>query len=89
MSRDHLDRASELLSETSNATSGDPSERLRKQADELADLATRDRGPDHGRLDRHMNILRQIKEDVDEEPASSIDDALEHITEYRKTVEGV
>ncbi|MDY6818974.1 MAG: hypothetical protein SVG88_09970 [Halobacteriales archaeon] len=90
MVRDELRKASETLSEAADRTDDETlREGLAKQADQLASLADRDRGPDHGRLDRHQQSLRELKAAADDETADRIDTANEHIVAYRKTVEGV
>ena len=89
MARDQLQRASDLLQEASETAEGEASERLRDQSDQLASLATRERGPDHGRLDRHLNTLRELTEESDGGVHDRIVEAREAVIEYRKTVEGV
>lgn len=93
MSRDHLETASELLADASDRAGGenddDLAERLQTQADAVLALANRDRGPDHGRLDRHMHALGELRDDASGDVADTIDRALDEVREYRKGVEGV
>lgn len=90
MPRDELQAASEALREAAAAVDDEETEeRVRRQSEEMADLATADRGPDQGRLDRHTNVLRDVVENTDGEARERIEAALEHVTEYRKTVGGV
>jgi len=88
MSQSKLREASEILRTASESIEGDPAERLRAQADALADHAGADRGPDHGQVARHQEKLREVKADagavVDE-----IDRAYALCNEYRETIEGV
>ncbi|MFC6938400.1 hypothetical protein ACFQE8_00295 [Salinirubellus sp. GCM10025818] len=90
MSREHLGRASDLLADAADGTSGEPADRLRAFADRLDRMAGGDRDPDHGRLATVLLKLEEIAEDVDDEGvAATIHEAREHVTEFRKTVEGV
>lgn len=89
MSRDELSRASELVEQAGGNTDGEPAERLAGFADQLETLATRERGPDHGRLARILTALEEIQADVDDETAETIAEARDAITEYRKGVSGV
>lgn len=88
MSQEKLREASDVLREASESTDGEASERLRTQADALAELADAKRGPDHGRVARHQQKLREI-----EATASEVGDGIERanalLDEYRETVEGV
>jgi hypothetical protein len=86
--RDELDAASTTLADA--ASDADPTvrDRLETQAEQLASLATADRGPDHGRLARHERALSEIADD-DPGVADAVDDALAHVRAYRETVEGV
>lgn len=90
MARESLERASEELRRASELVDGDVRQRLYDQSNQLANLATRDQAPDHGRLDRHMNALHQIAADLgDGDAADRVETARESVKEYRKTVEGV
>lgn len=89
MVRQQLREASELLREASERADDDLKERLYEQSDQLARLATRERDPDHGRLDRHMNALYEIAEETDGDLSTSVREARDAVGEYRKTVEGV
>jgi len=90
MVRDELQRVSERLREASEAADEDVvRDRLYDQSDEFARMATADRGPDHGRLARHENILAEIEKNGNETVGERIDAAKEAITEYRKDLPGV
>jgi hypothetical protein len=88
MSQEKLREASDVLREASESTGSEASERLRAQADALAELAGADRGPDHGRVARHQQKLREIERDASD-VGDSIDRANALLNEYRETVEGV
>jgi len=87
--RDELITASDALSEAADHASGDRSTQLTDVSETVADLAEREPGPDHGRLARIEYTLRELEESADEDVVDNVDDALSHIKEYRKTVEGV
>ena len=87
MVRENLADASDLLA--SVETTGDAAERLDGLAEQLETLATAERGPDHGRLARLQTALGEVKEQVDDDAAATIDEALEAIVAYRETVDGV
>lgn len=90
MTREELEAASEALHDASRATEDDAvASRLREQADQLARLAERDAGPDHGRLARHQHVLSDILEDAGAAARDDIEAAKAHISAYRETVEGV
>ncbi|MFK8214851.1 DUF7553 family protein [Haloferax volcanii] len=89
MTRAELERASNLLKEAAEATDGDVQERLYEQSDQLATLATREQGPDHGRLARHMTVLHDLAEDLDGDAAETVREARSEVLEYRKGVPGV
>lgn len=63
--------------------------RLREHAGQLTELAARDRGPDHGRLARHLHVLNEVATDAPDEAATEIERARALLTAYRETVEGV
>lgn len=87
MAHERLERASDELDAAADLADGDGRERLATQADHLAELA--ESGADHGRLARHENTLREIKADAGEDVADRIDAAMDAITAYRETIEGV
>lgn len=90
MVREELKAASEVLREAAELTQDETvEERVYNQSLELAELATADRGPDHGRLDRHRHILLDIRESADTEVAALVGEAMEHLRSYREGVEGV
>lgn len=80
--------ASEALREAATLASGERQERIESQAESIDDLADRDRGPDQGRLDRHMNAIRELSE-TDDEVAEQLGKAYEHLEQYRMGVGGV
>lgn len=90
MTREELQTASEELRKASeNATGAELQRRLHDQSTQFATLATADHGPDHGRLARHLNALKEMREEASEDVVAHIDAAEEAITAYRETVEGV
>ena len=89
MAREELQSASDELRAASESASGELQRRLYDQSNQLANLATGDRGPDHGRLDRHMNILRDLAEESDDDVGARVESALNYVREYREGVEGV
>jgi len=89
MNRDELERAAALLEEAAEDAADEAAEAIRTQAEQLRSLVERERGPDHGRLDRHQQALRDIEASVDENVSERIDEANALITEYRMTLEGV
>lgn len=86
---DHLRRASEELRAAAEAAEGDARQRLHEQSEALADLAARERGPDHGRLARHERAIEDAAADAGETVTDHVEAALEAIHAYRETVEGV
>lgn len=92
MAIEELREASDAL-ERAAADADDPElrERLERQADQLADLAgrERDRGPDHGRIARHQGALRDIRDAAGGALDDAIDEANDRLNAYRETVEGV
>lgn len=89
MTREELSEASEILAAAADDVGGEAGDRLQEQARQLDDLAERERGPDHGRLDRHQQALRDVKAEVDDDVASRIDEANDLINAHRETLEGV
>jgi hypothetical protein len=89
MPRAELAEAAEILERAAADADGEAAEALRSQAEQLNALAERDRGPDHGRLDRHQQALRDVKADVDDAVANRIDEANDLIVTYRETLPGV
>lgn len=87
--RQHLHEAADLVTAAASAANGDAAERLENLADEIQKAADRSHGPDHGRLARLLTALEEVKPQVDEETADTIEAARDHLTEFRKTVEGV
>lgn len=88
MDLEKLREASNVLREAADSVGGTAGEHLRTQADELGNLADRERGPDHGRVARHQQKLRDIKED-EPSAADAVKAANKRLNEYRETVEGV
>lgn len=87
MAHEQLQRANEELTAAAELADGDERDRLERQAEQFANLA--ETGADHGRLARHENALREIKAVTSEEVDDRIDAAMEAITAYRETIEGV
>lgn len=90
MEREELADASEELKQVSGRVDdGEVKERLENQAGQLRELAAADRDPDHGRLDRHMHALSDLRGQVDGDLAERIGHARDSVRAYRETVEGV
>ncbi|MGM0592198.1 MAG: DUF7553 family protein [Halobacteriota archaeon] len=89
MTREQLQSASDEARQAAELADGDVQQRLYDQSDQLATLASADRDPDHGRLDRHMNILAEIAGHVDDEVAERVTAARDSVSAFRETVEGV
>ncbi|CQH62417.1 uncharacterized protein HHUB_3753 [Halobacterium hubeiense] len=91
MVREDLRAASDHLRAASVAADDpDDEQRLYEQSDALAELATADSGPDHGRLARITHALDDLADAVDDEDArESIADAKASVEAYRETVDGV
>ncbi|MFC6827093.1 DUF7553 family protein [Halopelagius fulvigenes] len=89
MAHEELQTASDELRAAAEAASGDLQSRLYDQSNQLADLAAAERGPDHGRLARHMNALTEIAEETDGEVKERVESAYDHVKEYRSGVSGV
>lgn len=90
MAREKLQEASDLLRSAAESTDDEQlQQRLHGQSSQLADLATADRGPDHGRLARHMNALAEIADDADEATEGQVREARDAVSAFRETVEGV
>jgi len=87
MAHEQLQRASDELDAAAELAAGDERDRLERQAEQFAKLA--ETGADHGRLARHENALREIKSATGDEVGERIDEAMDAITAYRETIEGV
>jgi len=90
MTRAQLERASELLASAASQTDdGGSSDRLADLAAQLESLSEGNRGPDHGRLARFQAALDDIQPDVDDDTATTIEEARDELSDYRETLEGV
>lgn len=89
MTHEALEAASRVLRQAATAAEPDQGAILANQADQLAELAARRRGPDHGRIARHQHALRHVSGNVGGEVAALIGDANDLLVEYRTTIEGV
>ena len=89
MARERLQTASDELRKASELADGGVQERLYEQSNQFARLANADRGPDHGRLARHLNVLSEVKEELNEDALEHLEAAREAIVAYRETVEGI
>lgn len=89
MSRPELEAASDALHDAADAASPALADDLVEKAETVADLATRSEGPDHGRLARLEHALREFVDEGSDAVAERVERALDHVREYRKTVEGV
>jgi hypothetical protein len=86
MTREELRAASETLERAAADLGGDYADRARRQAESLASLAERERGPDHGRLARIDRVLTEL---IDATDSDDVATARERVRSYRETVEGV
>lgn len=86
---EHLEDAAESLRQASDAADGEESDRLTAQAEKFETAAAEGKTLDHGTLARHEHTLREIADDVGSDAADRIDAAMDAITDYRSTVEGV
>jgi hypothetical protein len=89
MARDELADASDELRQAAETATGDTRERIYEQAEAFADAAVADEGPDHGKLARHLHVLREIEDNVGEEATAHVETARELLSEYREGVDGV
>lgn len=90
MTREELAAASDRLESAAEDTeSDDASERLADLAGQLDTLATAETGPDHGRLARIQSALNDLVSGDGSDVEAAIDDADDHINEYRSDLEGV
>jgi uncharacterized protein YjbJ (UPF0337 family) len=89
MARDLLEAASDDLTAAAESAEGDLRERIEGQAETLSKLASADRGPDHGRLARHMNALAEIADRSDGDVREKVESARDKVSEYREGVAGV
>jgi len=89
MARTALVDASDALRAAATRASAERGAQLTQTAETLSMLATRQPGPDHGRLARLEYTLRELQEAANPEAVEHIDDAIDRIKAYRKTVEGV
>jgi hypothetical protein len=89
MPRAELADASDELRQAAELVTGEERERLYEQADAFADAAVADHGPDHGKLARHLHILREIEEAIDDDAAEHVETARDLVSTYREGVEGV
>ncbi len=88
MSTEKIRDASAVLAEASRSVEGEEADRLKDQAESLSSLAERDRGPDHGRIARHQQKLKDIQGDHPS-TADAVDEANALLNEYRETIDGV
>jgi hypothetical protein len=90
MVRTELRAASEDLRAASDAESdGSLAAELADLADHMEHLATRDRGPDHGRMARHDRAMLHLIDDTEGDVRDRVESALDRLRSYRSTVEGV
>lgn len=90
MVRSELREASDALRQAAEqVTDPETEERVYGQSRALAELATADRGPDQGRLDRHRHTLRELTDELDGDPQSLVEEAASLLQSYREGVDGV
>jgi predicted transcriptional regulator len=88
MAHEQLTAAAKAVrSAAATATDDAVRERLEDQAEALSGLAERD--PDHGRMARHEEVLRNVADEAGKEVADHCYEALDDIIAYRETIEGV
>jgi hypothetical protein len=86
--RETLAAASDLLASAAD-DADDHADRLGELGDQLGSLADQDRDVDHGRLARIQSGLAEIRPDVDDSIAATIDEANDELNTFRETIEGV
>lgn len=90
MGRKSLANASEELEHVSGLiVDPDVRSQLVNQADQLRKLADAERGPNHGRLDRHMNVLAELQGRVDGDLAEHVGHARDEVGAYREAMRRV
>ena len=90
MSREDLAKAKTRIESAADAADDeDVADRLDDLATQIDNLTERDQAPDHGRLARIELILDDVVENADDELATELDEAHEHVVSFRETVEGV
>lgn len=91
MSREDLAKAKTRIESAADAADEeDVTDRLDDLATQIDNLTERDQAPDHGRLARVELILDDVVENADDdELATEVDAAHEHVVSFRETVEGV
>lgn len=90
MAREELQAASNVLRRAAERVGDDDLEdQIYSQSNQMAKLAARDHGPDHGRLDRHMHSLGKLAEQTNGDVRADIEEAREQVRRFRETVEGV
>jgi hypothetical protein len=86
VTREQLQTASESLERAAGAVDEEHRDRSDSLAAATADLAERERGPDHGRLARIDRVLTELIEATDNDDVRT---ARSEVRSYRETVEGV
>lgn len=90
MARAELKEASEKLELAADGVSdAEIRDELTTLADHMQQLATRERGPDHGRMARHDRAMLHLIDETDGAVKDHIETALDRLRAYRSTVEGV
>lgn len=90
MTRELLSTASERLEAAADDTADEAaSERLADLAEQLSNLSTAERGPDHGRLARIQSALHDLTSGDAADASDDIAAANDAINEYRSDLEGV
>jgi hypothetical protein len=90
MAREALQAASNVLRRAAEQVGDEELEdRIYSQSNQMAKLAAREQGPDHGRLDRHMHTLHELAGETEGDVREDVEEAREQLRTYRETLEGV
>jgi hypothetical protein len=89
VSREDLSTASDLLREAADGADETAADRLTAFADRLDRMADAGRDLDHGKLASVLLKLDEIADGLDEDRAATVQEARQHVTDFRETVEGV
>lgn len=90
MSDEKLQAASDALRQAAvDVDDAALEERIYDHSRQLANLAAGERQPDQGRIGRHVDALREIRDDVDGEVLGHVDQAIDFLQSFRESLEGV
>jgi len=77
----------ELDAAAKSADDDDVREEIRETTDAFADYVMSDTAPNHTLLDTQLNTLRQIKQRTEGDTERRVDDAIDSVAAYRKTID--